>query len=85
MLALAELLRLQKRNLRSGRNSQRSALLAFQSLNAAFVGGGDFREVANKLGVSPEDSIVFLRRLGQALHVRREQLQTLSQSFVSFG
>jgi hypothetical protein len=71
-------------------------LPAFQSINAVFVGGGDFREIANKIGVPLEDSVVllhrfsqvlsqFFRRLGQALHVRREQLQTLSQSLVSFG
>lgn len=62
-----------------------SALAAFQFLNALFVSGRDPRQIADEIGVPPEDSVVLLHRLRQTLHVYREQLQTLSQRFMSFG
>src|ERR1019366_1510826 len=63
----------------------RSALVAFQSLDALVVSRGNPRKVANEIGVPPQKSVVFLDRLRQALHVRREQLSTLRQSFLFFG
>jgi hypothetical protein len=42
------------------------------------MGGSNFHQIANEIGVAAQDSVVFLYRLGQAPHVLGEQLQTLS-------
>ena len=62
-----------------------SALAAFQFLNALFVSGRDSRKIADEVGVPTKDPVMFFHRLRQTLHVHREQLQTLSQRFMSFG
>jgi hypothetical protein len=53
-------------------NCLSSALVAFQSLDALLMSGGDPRQVTDEIGVPAQDSVVFLDRLRQALHVRRE-------------
>ena len=55
--------------------------MAFQSLNRLLVSCGDPRKVADEISVSPEDSVVFLYRQCQALHVRREQLHSVPGAF----
>jgi hypothetical protein len=60
---------------------QSSAAVAFHSLHALFEFCSDLRKVANEIGALPENSIVLFHRVCQALHVRREQLQTPSQAW----
>jgi hypothetical protein len=54
--------------------------MAFHAIKSLFVSRSDFNQIANEVGVAAQDSVVFLYRLSQTLHVRREQLQTFSQS-----
>jgi hypothetical protein len=67
------------------RTNRASALAAFQAMDTLFMDRSNLRKIANEISVPAEDSIVLLHRLRQALHVGCKQLQTLSQSFMSFG
>ncbi|MFY9676626.1 MAG: hypothetical protein WCB53_10295 [Terriglobales bacterium] len=44
----------------------------------------DFYQIANQIGMAAQNSVVFLYRLRQALHISREELQTFRQSLMSF-